>query len=120
MPTTVLQPADLTAAGSPPNSIEEFFGLAQSGRETVSMARMVSPQGWSESGQSPQFREYTLVLHGCLVVETRSDCYRITAGQAIATEAGEWVRYSTPEPEGAEYIAVCLPAFSPMSAHRDA
>lgn len=120
MATVVLQPVVLSAAGSPPKTIEEFFGRSHSEHEAVSIARMVSPQGWSEPGQTPQFREYSLVLRGCLVVETRSENHRVTSGQAIFTEAGEWVRYSTPEPDGAEYIAVCLPAFSPMSVHRDA
>jgi ethanolamine utilization protein EutQ len=113
------QPATLLAEGTPPKAIHEFFGRASSGDEVVSIARIVSPAGWTEPGQTPKFREFTLMLSGCLLVQTRDDSYRITAGQAIATEPGEWVRYSTPEPEGAEYVAICLPAFSPMSVHRD-
>jgi quercetin dioxygenase-like cupin family protein len=119
MPDIRTEPKTLLAAGKPPKTILEYFGRVSSGDESVSIARMVSPEGWSEPGQRPEFREFTLVLHGCLVVETQGESYRVTEGQAVATEPGEWVRYSTPEPEGAEYVAICLPAFSPTSVHRD-
>lgn len=112
-------PTIIAAAGTKPKRIEEYVGRVNSGDETVSVARMVSPEGWVEPGQSPEFQEITLVLRGCLQVETETTLFQVRAGQSIVTEPGEWVRYSTPEPGGAEYIAVCLPAFSPDTVHRD-
>jgi mannose-6-phosphate isomerase-like protein (cupin superfamily) len=119
MPKFIPTPTRIQAAGTPPKSIEEFVGRVNSGTEPVSIARMVSPGGWSEPGQTPEFDEYTVVLKGQLRVETREGILDISAGQAIITRRGEWVRYSSPSPEGAEYIAVCLPAFSPQTVHRD-
>ena len=113
-------PQRIEAHGTPPKIIEEFIGRVNTGTASLSMARMVSPQGWSEPGQTPEFAEYTLVLQGMLHVETRSGVLRVAAGQAVMTDAGQWVRYSTPDVGGAEYIAVCLPAFSPANVHRDA
>lgn len=113
-------PKRIEAHGRPPKVIEEFIGRVNSGTTALSIARMVSPQGWSEPGQTPEFDEYTLVLQGALQVETRAGNLRVAAGQAVIVPAGEWVRYSTPEAGGAEYVAVCLPAFSPESVHRDA
>jgi len=112
-------PTIIAAAGTKPKRIEEFVGRVNSGDETVSVARMASPEGWVEPGQTPEFREITLVLNGCLKVETKSGSVKVHAGQSVITEPGEWVRYSTPEPGGAEYVAVCLPAFSPDTVHRD-
>jgi mannose-6-phosphate isomerase-like protein (cupin superfamily) len=109
----------IPAAGQPPKIIEEFIGRVNSQTSTVSIAKMTSPSGWREPGQTPEFDEYTLVLSGELQVETRSAIHKVAAGQAILVNAGEWVRYSTPSAEGAEYIAVCLPAFSPQTVHRD-
>lgn len=120
MARLVEQPTVIAAAGEPPKRIEEFFGRAGNPAEGgVSIARMVSPPGWSEPGQTPQFTEYSVVVRGALRVETRQGEFRVGAGQAFVTEPGEWVRYSTPGPEGAEYLAVCLPAFSPDTVHRD-
>lgn len=113
-------PTRINAHGEPPKFIEEFIGRANSGTSAVSIARMVSPAGWSEPGQTPEFDEYTVVLRGQLQIETRDGVHRVDAGQAIIVAAGEWVRYSTPEPGGAEYIAVCVPAFSPETVHREA
>jgi len=109
----------IPAAGKPPKIIEEFIGRVNSGTSAVSIAKMTSPSGWSEPGQTPEFDEYTVVLRGELQVETRQDVYRVAAGQAISVGGGEWVRYSTPGLEGAEYIAVCVPGFSPDIVHRD-
>ncbi len=109
----------IEAHGQPPKIIEEFIGRVNSETQAVSIARMKSPAGWSEPGQTPEFDEYTVVLRGCLQVETRVGTLQIEAGQAVITNAGEWIRYSTPGEEGAEYIAVCLPAFSPATVHRD-
>jgi quercetin dioxygenase-like cupin family protein len=120
MPTLVSKPTRIEAAGSPPKQIEEFIGRVNSRTDGVSVARMISPQGWQEPGQQPEFEEYTIVLRGLLRVEHRGGTLDIRAGQAVITHPGEWVRYGTPEPGGAEYIAVCLPAFSPGSVHRDA
>lgn len=120
MPRLIESPTRIEAVGTPPKTIEEFVGRVNSGDSNISIARMKSPSGWSEPGQTPEFAEYTVVLRGELTVETRGETFRVAAGQAIVTEAGEWVRYSTPGDEGAEYIAVCLPAFSPESVHRDA
>ncbi|HXQ81740.1 MAG TPA: cupin domain-containing protein [Opitutaceae bacterium] len=113
-------PTRIQAAGNPPKTIEEFIGRAASGTTALSVARMASPPGWSESGQTPEFDEFTVVLRGQLQVETRDGVQSVRAGQAVTMPRGQWVRYSTPGPEGAEYIAVCSPAFSPQTVHRDA
>jgi quercetin dioxygenase-like cupin family protein len=113
------KPAVIPAAGEPPKIIEEFFGRVNSQTAAASIAKMTSPAGWQEPGQTPEFDEYTVVLAGELQVETRAATHKIAAGQAIVVHAGEWVRYSTPGPQGAQYIAVCLPAFSPETVHRD-
>lgn len=112
-------PTRIHAHGEPPKVIEEFVGRVNSQTTALSVARMVSPSGWSEPGQTPEFAEYTLVLRGTLRVETRERIFDVEAGQAIVTEPGEWVRYSSPSADGAEYVAVCLPAFSPTTVHRD-
>jgi quercetin dioxygenase-like cupin family protein len=117
MPTFIPKPTVFPAAGEPPKIIEEFIGRVNSQTAALSIARMTSPPGWREPGQTPEFDEYTVVLRGELQVQTRNATYRVAAGQAIIVDAGEWVRYGTPE--GAEYIAVCLPAFSPQTVHRD-
>ena len=117
MPTVIQQPSVVEAAGNKPKRIEEFVGRVNSDTAAVSVARMRSPAGWVEPGQTPEFDEYTLVLSGFLRVASRDGEVDVTAGQAIIAHAGEWVRYSTPE--GAEYVAVCLPAFSPQTVHRD-
>lgn len=119
MPRLIKSPTRVEAVGTPPKTIEEFVGHVNSGDAAISVARMKSPSGWSEPGQTPEFAEYTVVLHGELVVETRGETYRVPVGQAIVVDPGEWVRYSTPGAEGAEYIAVCLPAFSLDTVHRD-
>jgi mannose-6-phosphate isomerase-like protein (cupin superfamily) len=113
------KPTIIEAAGNKPKKIEEFFGLVNTGTDEVSIARMTSPAGWEEPGQTPEFNEYTVVLKGTLNVETEDGITEVRAGQAVMTSKGEWVRYSTPGPEGAEYIAVCLPAFSLETVHRD-
>lgn len=113
-------PKRIEAVGRPPKVIEEFVGRVNTGTPSVSIARMVSPQGWSEPGQTPEFDEFTVVLRGALHVETRDGTLRAGAGEAVAVGRGEWVRYSTPEAGGAEYVAVCVPAFSPATVHRDA
>ena len=114
------RPTVIQAAGNKPKVIEEFVGLVNSRTSQISIARMQSPSGWTEPGQTPDFDEYTLVLRGMLRVETKTAVHEIRAGQAIITLRGEWIRYSSPGPDGAEYIAVCLPAFSPATVHRDA
>ncbi len=119
MPTLIEKPTVIEAAGNKPKLIEEFVGRVNSRTEGASIARMRSPGGWQEPGQTPDFDEYTVVLRGSLRVETREKTFDVAAGQAIITHKGEWVRYSTPDPDGAEYIAVCLPAFSPATVHRD-
>lgn len=119
MPTVIDAPTVVAAAGNKPKRIEEFVGRVNSGDDSVSVARMRSPEGWIEPGQAPEFREITVVLAGLVRVETRAETLDVAAGQAIVTEPGEWVRYSTPEPGGAEYVAICLPAFSPDLVHRD-
>ena len=119
MPTFIQQPSIVQAAGNKPKIIEEFVGRVNSKTESVSVARMKSPSGWIEPGQTPEFDEYTLVLAGLLRVEHRGGLLDVRAGQAVLARRGEWVRYSTPEPGGAEYVAVCLPAFAPAAAHRD-
>ena len=116
----IQKPTVIRAAGSPPKQIEEFVGRVNSLASEVSIARMTSPVGWSESGQTPEFSEYTVVLRGMLKVKLKEKELDVSAGQAIIIEAGEWVQYSTPYDGGAEYIAVCLPAFSPEIVHRDA
>jgi mannose-6-phosphate isomerase-like protein (cupin superfamily) len=113
-------PTRITAAGNKPKIIEEFVGRVNSQTAALSLARMRSPGGWDEPGQAPDFDEYTLVLQGMLRVEHRDGTLDVRAGQAVITPAGTWVRYSSPEPDGAEYVAVCLPAFSPDTVHRDA
>jgi mannose-6-phosphate isomerase-like protein (cupin superfamily) len=119
MPRLIEAPAVVAAAGTKPKRIEEFAGRVNSGHSGVSVARMVSPSGWLEPGQRPEFEEITVVLRGMLRVEHESGALEVKAGQAVVTAPGEWVRYSTPGPEGAEYVAVCLPAFSPTTVHRD-
>jgi quercetin dioxygenase-like cupin family protein len=119
MAKLISAPTVIPAAGQPPKIIEEFFGRMNSNTSQVSVAKMTSPSGWREPGQTPEFDEYTVVLRGELQVETRSAIHKVAAGQAILTNAGEWVRYSTPSADGAEYIAVCLPAFSPQTVFRD-
>lgn len=119
MPRLVDHPTVIHAAGNKPKEIREFVGRVNSDDEAISIARMVSPGGWIEPGQTPEFTEHTVVLKGVLRVESRSGTLDVSAGQAVITEPGEWVRYSTPTEEGAEYIAVCLPAFSPDTVHRD-
>ena len=120
MPMLIPAPAIIEAAGNKPKRIEEYAGRVNSGHEGVSVARMVSPQGWAEPGQRPDFEEITVVLRGMLRVEHEGGAFDVTAGQAVVTRPGEWVRYASPGPGGAEYVAVCLPAFSPGSVHRDA
>src|SRR6185295_8899590 len=119
MPHLIEQPTIIKSAGNKPKQIQEFAGRVNSGHAGVSVARMVSPSGWQEPGQRPEFEEITIVLRGLLRVEHEKGTIDVRAGQAIVTSPGEWVRYSTPEPEGAEYLAVCLPAFSPATVHRD-
>ena len=109
----------IAAAGNMPKTIHEFVGLLNTGTKEVSVASMKSPSGWTEPGQTPEFDEYSMVLKGTLHVETQDNKYDIQAGQAFMANAGQWVRYSTPAPEGAEYIAVCMPAFAPENVHRD-
>lgn len=119
MPTYIEHPSIVKAAGNKPKIIEEFIGRVNSKTDEVSIARMKSPSGWVEPGQTPEFTEYTVVLRGTLKVTTKSGVFEVDAGQAIITHAGEWVQYSTPGRDGAEYVAVCLPAFSPANVHRD-
>lgn len=119
MPRLIEAPAIVEAAGTKAKRIEEYAGRVNSGHESVSVARMKSPSGWQEPGQRPEFEELTMVLAGMLRVEHGDGSFEVRAGQAVVTAPGEWVRYSTPEPEGAEYVAVCLPAFSPDTVHRD-
>ncbi|HWO18030.1 MAG TPA: cupin [Kofleriaceae bacterium] len=118
MPKHISNPTIIQSAGNKPKRIEEFIGRVNSGTAAVSIARMTSPPGWVEPGQTPEFDEYTIVLGGTLRVTTRDATLDVRAGEAVIAHAGEWVQYSTPE--GAEYIAVCLPAFSPETVHRDA
>ena len=119
MPTKITSPSIITSAGNKPKKIEEFIGRVNSKTGSVSVARMTSPSGWVEPGQKPEFDEYTVVLKGTLVVKTENETLEIKAGEAVIAEKGSWVQYGTPGPEGAEYIAVCLPAFSPDTVHRD-
>lgn len=119
MPRLVSSPAVIEAAGTRPKRIEEYAGLVNSGHRGVSVARMDSPEGWAEPGQRPEFEEITVVLRGTVRIEYEGGFLDVGAGQAAVTEPGEWVRYSTPHPGGAEYISVCMPAFSPETVHRD-
>jgi mannose-6-phosphate isomerase-like protein (cupin superfamily) len=119
MPTHIKSPALIQSAGDKPKVIEEFIGLVNSKTPALSVARMKSPEGWSEPGQTPEFDEYSVVLNGLLRVTSKTDVLDVMAGQAVIVHRGEWVQYSTPEPGGAEYIAVCIPAFSPQTVHRD-
>jgi mannose-6-phosphate isomerase-like protein (cupin superfamily) len=119
MARLVAKPTVIPAAGQPPKLIEEFIGRVNSANSALSIAKMTSPSGWREAGQTPEFDEFTIVLRGQLQAETRDAVLQVSAGQALIVNAGEWVRYSTPGDEGAEYVAVCLPAFSPDTVHRD-
>src|SRR5882724_11354214 len=119
MATRIPAPTIIKSAGNKPKLIAEYVGRVNSSTEALSVAHMKSPQGWVEPGQSPEFDEYTLVLKGSLRVETEAETLDIPAGEAVITLKGEWVRYSTPGDEGAEYVAICLPAFSPATVHRD-
>lgn len=119
MPRLIAEPAVIAAAGTKPKRIEEYAGRVNSGHAGVSVAKMTSPGGWVEPGQRPEFEEITVVLRGMLRVEHEGGVLEVRAGQAVVCRPGEWVRYSTPEPGGAEYVAVCLPAFSPDTVHRD-
>lgn len=119
MPRLIASPAIIEAAGNKPKRIEEYVGRVNSDHQSVSIARMVSPEGWQEPGQQPEFEELTIVLRGLLRVEHQQGVLEVRAGQAVISSPGEWVRYSSPAPGGAEYIAICLPAFSPDLVHRD-
>jgi len=119
VPELIEAPTVVEAVGNKPKIIEEYVGRVNTGGGEVSVARMRSPAGWEEPGQTPEFDEYTLVLRGLLRVKTRDETLDVRAGQAVITRRGEWVQYSTPEEEGAEYVAVCLPAFAPGTVHRD-
>ncbi|HEY4573465.1 MAG TPA: cupin [Thermoanaerobaculia bacterium] len=120
MPKLIEGPTVIQAAANKPKRIEEYAGRVNSGHAGVSVARMVSPEGWEEPGQRPEFEEITVVLKGLLRVEHEGGSLDVRAGQAVVASPGEWVRYSSPEPGGAEYVAICLPAFSPAMVHRDA
>lgn len=120
MPTLIARPTRITAAGNKPKLIDEYIGRVNSGHEALSIAHMRSPGGWVEPGQTPEFDEYTVVLKGMLRVAHKDGVIDVQAGQAVQTAAGEWVQYSTPTAEGAEYLAVCLPAFALQTVHRDA
>jgi mannose-6-phosphate isomerase-like protein (cupin superfamily) len=120
MPEIIDSPSRVEAAGTKPKLIDEYVGRVRTGEQRLSVAHMRSPAGWVEPGQRPDFDEYTVVLDGCLHVDFDGGALDVRAGQAVYTRAGEWVRYSTPEPEGAAYVAVCVPAFSPDTVHRDA
>ena len=119
MPTLIENPTRIQAAGTKPKLIDEYIGRVNSNSSPVSVAHMRSPTGWQEPGQTPEFDEYTIVLRGMLRVEHRGGHLDVRAGQAVIAHRGEWVRYSTPEADGAEYIAICLPAFSIETVHRD-
>lgn len=119
MPELIAKPTRIEAAGNKPKLIDEYIGRVNSQTEAISIAQMRSPSGWEEPGQRPEFDEYTIVLKGMLRVEYSEGQMDVGAGQAVIARKGEWVRYSTPGPEGAEYIAICLPAFSPNIVHRD-
>jgi len=119
MPELIASPTRIVAAGNKPKAIDEYVGRVNSRTSAVSIAHMRSPAGWEEPGQTPEFDEYTLVFRGMLRVNHEGGVLDVRAGQAVLARAGEWVRYSSPESEGAEYVAVCLPAFSPGTVHRD-
>lgn len=119
MPVIINEPSIIKAAGNKEKIIKEFFGAVNSGNKNVSIAEMKSPEGWLEPGQTPGFDEYTMVLEGELRVETKEKTYEIKAGQAVLINKGEWVRYSSPNPDGAHYVSVCIPAFSPDTVNRD-
>jgi quercetin dioxygenase-like cupin family protein len=119
VPRLIAQPAVIEAAGNKPKRIEEFAGRVNSGHAAVSVAKMTSPEGWLEPGQRPDFEEITVVLRGLLRIEHEGGVLDVRQGQAVITAPGEWIRYSTPETGGAEYVAICLPAFSPNTVHRD-
>ena len=119
MPTFLKTPSIIQSAGNKPKVIEEFVGRVNSGSNGVSIARMKSPSGWIEPGQTPEFDEYTIVLRGSLHISSSEGTFEIKAGEAVIAHKGEWVQYSTPGPEGAEYVAICIPAFSVDSVHRD-
>jgi mannose-6-phosphate isomerase-like protein (cupin superfamily) len=119
MPELIGEPHRVPAAGEPPKLIDEFVGRASTGDTALSIARMRSPSGWAEPGQRPEFDEFTVVLRGAVVVEFEGGRMTVEAGQAVHARPGEWVRYSTPGQDGAEYVAVCLPAFAPGIVHRD-
>jgi quercetin dioxygenase-like cupin family protein len=118
MPTIINQPTVIPCVGTKPKMIEEYAGRANSGHSQVSVARMVSPEGWTEPGQRPEFEEITVVLRGMLRVEFEGGAHEVRAGQAVVAHPQEWVRYSTPASGGAEYVAICVPAFSPDTVHR--
>jgi len=119
MPELISRPSRVPAAGEPPKLIDEFVGRASTGDTALSIARMRSPSGWAEPGQRPEFDEFTVVLRGAVVVEFEGGRMTVEAGQAVHARPGEWVRYSTPGEDGAEYVAICLPAFAPGIVHRD-
>lgn len=119
MPKLIDKPTIIEAAGNKPKTIEEYVGNANTKTSEISVAKMTSPGGWVEPGQTPEFKEITYVISGELHVEHRGGILKVKRGQAIITEPNEWIRYSTPTPEGAEYIAICLPAFSPGTVNRD-
>ncbi len=120
MPTLIAQPTRIEAAGNKPKIIDEYIGRVNSETSAASVAHMRSPEGWVEPGQTPEFVEFTIVLKGLLRVQHKSGVFDVRAGQAVVTNPGEWIQYSTPNAGGAEYIAVCVPAFSPETVHRDA
>jgi ethanolamine utilization protein EutQ len=120
MPTLISKPTRIQAAGNKPKLIDEYIGRVNSQTSAASVAHMRSPMGWVEPGQTPAFDEFTIVLKGKLHVEHKGGSFDVAAGQAVIAHAGEWIRYSTPGEDGAEYIAVCLPAFSMVTVHRDA
>jgi mannose-6-phosphate isomerase-like protein (cupin superfamily) len=119
MPELIAKPTRVAAAGEPQKLIDEYVGRASTGQAGVSIAHMRSPSGWAEPGQRPEFDEFTVVLRGALVVESEDGQLTVQAGQAVHARPGEWVRYSTPGADGADYISVCLPAFAPDTVHRD-
>ncbi|RJQ46939.1 MAG: cupin [Nitrospiraceae bacterium] len=119
MPILIRRPVVIASAGNKPKEIREYVGRVNTKTSDVSIARMKSPGGWIEPGQQPEFDEYTLILRGMLRVTTKTEMIDVHEGEAVLVQQGEWVQYSTPEPDGAEYVAVCLPAFSPESVHRD-
>jgi mannose-6-phosphate isomerase-like protein (cupin superfamily) len=119
MPELIPEPSRVTAAGQPPKLIDEYVGHVNTGQAGLSIAHMRSPAGWAEPGQRPEFEEYTVVLRGALVVESDSGQLTVQAGQGVHARPGEWVRYSSPGADGAEYISVCVPAFAPAAVHRD-